>query len=74
MKKTDIAMILLIAVGSITIAFFVTQYFLGDTNEETVKVKVIEKIESNVTAPDSAIFNKDAINPTVEVTIDGTNQ
>lgn len=67
-------MILLIAIGSITIAFFATQYFLGDTNEETVKVKVIEKIESTVTAPDAAIFNENAINPTVEVTIDGANQ
>lgn len=67
-------MILLIAIGSITIAFFVTRYFLGDTSDDTVKVKVIEKIESNVVAPDPLIFNENAINPTVEVIIDGAKQ
>lgn len=67
-------MILLIAIGSVTIAFFVTRSLLGDPKDEIVKVQTIEKINSEVQPIDEKIFNKDAINPAVEVQIDGSNQ
>ena len=69
MKKTDIAMILLIATVSIVVAFFITRSILGDSQSETVKVKTIERIEASVTEPDEQIFNSSAINPAVEVQI-----
>lgn len=69
MKKTDIAMIVLIATVSVMAAFFVTQAVVGNPASETVKVKSIEKIESATIEPDTAIFNKDAINPAVKVQI-----
>jgi hypothetical protein len=74
MKKTDIAMIILIAAGCVLIAFFVTQSILGNPEDEAVKVKTIERITSDVEAPDPKVFNSNAINPTVEVQIDATNQ
>ena len=67
-------MILLIAIGSVTIAFFVTRNLLGDPQDEIVKVQTIEKINSEVQPVDEKIFNKDAINPAVEVQIDGSKQ
>ena len=69
MKKTDIAMIILIAAVSITVAFFVTKAVFGDTATEEVKVKTIETISSEVVPPSDKIFNSNAINPAVEVQI-----
>lgn len=74
MKKTDIAMILLIATVSVVIAFFITKSIFGDSQTETVKVKTIERIEAAVTPPDEALFNSDAINPTVEAQITSGTQ
>lgn len=69
MKKTDIAMIALIAIASVMIAFFVTRAFLGGSATTTVRVKSIESIDATITEPDTAIFNSKAINPAVEVQI-----
>jgi len=72
MKKTDIAMIILIVSVSVMVAFFVAKSILGDVYSGTAKVKIIDKIDSNIVEPDSSIFNKNAINPTVQVKINGT--
>jgi len=75
MKKTDIAMVILIATISVMIAFFVTQSVIGSPSGETVKVKTVEKMSANVTEPDPAIFNENAINPAVKIEInDDTSQ
>lgn len=73
MKKTDIAMIILIASISALVAYFVAKAVLGEPSKETVKVKTIDTISSDVQpGPDPKIFNAQAINPTVEVTIGDT--
>jgi ABC-type cobalt transport system substrate-binding protein len=69
MKKTDIAMIILIATVSVLVAFFVTRAVVGTPSADEEKVKTIEKIDAEITPPDTAIFNSDAINPAVEVQI-----
>lgn len=71
MKKTDIATIILIASVSVLVAYFVAKAVLGDTQNQSVKVKTAERITTNVTEPDSTVFNSNAINPTVEVIIGG---
>lgn len=72
MKKSDIAMIVLIASLSVMVAFFIANSipFLKP-NVKGVKIPTAERITSDVTAPSDQIFNKQAINPTVE-TIIGT--
>lgn len=72
MKKTDIAMIILIASVSVLLAFFVAKSIFGDTYNGNVKVKTIDKIDSSIVAPSPDIFNKNAINPAVQVQITGT--
>lgn len=62
-------MIILIATVSIMIAFFVTRAILGDTVDEPVKVKKIDKIEAGIDDPSEKVFNSNAINPSVEVQI-----
>jgi hypothetical protein len=71
MKKSDIAMIILIASVSILIAYFVAKGLVGDVQNQSVKVKIADPISSSVDQPDSTIFNTNAINPTVEVIIGG---
>lgn len=74
MKRTDIAMIILIASVSILAAFFATNALLGDVSTEEVTVKTIEPIDATVAEPDPAIFNEDAINPAVEVQVGASEQ
>jgi hypothetical protein len=70
MKSTDIAMIILIASISILVAYGLVSAIPGlKLSDEPVKVKVAEEYSANVTEPDSSVFNNDATNPTVDVTI-----
>lgn len=72
MKKTDIAMIILIALLSTMTAYFVANSLAGDMVNEPVKVKTISSISSDVPEPNKDVFNSNAINPTVEVIIGGS--
>lgn len=69
MKKSDIAMIILIASISMLVAYFGSKSILGDVGSQSVKVKTAEKITTEVAKPDESVFNPSAINPTVEVII-----
>lgn len=69
MKKTDLAMLILIATVSVLVAFFVTQAILGEGATEEVNVKTIDRMSTEVVEPDTEIFNDRAINPAVEVQI-----
>lgn len=76
MKKTDIAMIILIATLSVGIAFFVVSSIPGlslssDTSED---VKTIDRYSSTIEEPNKAVFNSNAINPTVDITIGGSSE
>ena len=72
MKKTDIAMLILISSVAIMIAFFVAKSipFL-QPSEDGVKVKTIDEISSQVEQPDETVFYDEAINPTVEIVVGG---
>lgn len=69
MKKSDIALLVLIASISIIVAYFVADGVIGKPSSESKTVKTIQAIDSKVEEPSKDIFNKDAINPTVEVII-----
>lgn len=70
MKKTDIAMIILIASVSMLAAYGALAAIPAlKPSTDATKVKTIEKYTDQVTEPDTAVFNKNAINPTVDVTI-----
>ena len=73
MKKTDIAMIVIIASISVLATFFIAKTIVGDSYTGNTKVKTIEKIDSSIIEPSSDIFNKDAINPAVQVQINETS-
>ena len=68
MKKTDIAMVVLIAGVGVAIGYLVASNisFLK-VPERGMKVQTIREISSDVEKPNPAIFNSNAINPTVDV-------
>ena len=68
MKITDIAMVVLIAGVGVAIGYLVASNisFLK-VPERGMKVQTIREISSDVEKPNPAIFNSNAINPTVEV-------
>ena len=72
MKKTDIAMIILIASVSVLVSFAIANNlaFLKP-HEKGQKVKVAEKIEATVDEPSQQVFKADAINPTIQTVIGG---
>lgn len=74
MKKTDFAMIALIASISVIGAYFATSALFGDMSGDALKVKTIEAITSEITEPDPGVFNENAINPVVEVQVGSAEQ
>jgi len=72
MKKTDIAMIVLIAGVSVLVAFFVAnQIPLLKLDTKGVSVKTTELIKPGVTPPSAETFSGDSINPTVQTLVGG---
>ena len=68
-------MIILIASVSVGVAFAAVSAIPGlKQSDEPVKVKTIDEYATTIKDPDPAVFNKNAINPTVDVTIGGTSQ
>ena len=70
MKKSDLALIILIASVSVMVAYFAVGAIPGlKDSGKPVTVKTADKISPDVAEPDKTVFNKDAINPTVQITI-----
>lgn len=71
MKKSDIAMIVLIASLGVIIAYFVAQSIpaLQYDKDHTEQVVSADAISSELPPVDDRVFHKDAINPTVEIII-----
>jgi hypothetical protein len=72
MKKTDIAMIILIAGVGILVAYFIAVNipFLK-IPEKGVEVQTVDPIRSEISEPSKSVFNAEAINPTVEIVVGG---
>lgn len=72
MKKSDIAMIILIASASVMISFFIVNSLpFFQVQDSGVEVPTIEAISEEVAEPDIDVFNSQAINPTVPTVIGG---
>lgn len=69
MKKSDIAMIILIATIGVIGAFFATRAILGEGATEPVTVKTVERISPELEDVNTDIFNADAINPAVTIEV-----
>lgn len=71
MKRNDIAIIILIAGFSAVLTYVVASTVLANYTQQTTTVKEIIKISPELAKPDPTIFNSNAINPSVQVNIQG---
>lgn len=69
MKKNDIAMIILIVSISLVTSFFIVKTIIGEPQKANVKAEVVDPISAEIVQPQSSIFNKESINPTVVIQI-----
>lgn len=69
MKKSELSVIAVIIIVSITVAYFVGQSVLGGMTQKGVSVQTEARITSDVTEPDASIFYDGAKNPTVQIDI-----
>lgn len=70
MKKSEIAMIVLVASICMMITFFAVRSFFGNITNRERNVPTIEPISDGLEQPSKLIFNTNAINPTVEVYVE----
>jgi hypothetical protein len=73
MKKTDWAMIVMIVIFAGVISYLLANALLPAPNKDPQTVPTAEAITSGVDTPSNKIFNSNAINPTVRITIGGQN-
>ncbi len=64
MKQKDIAIIIIAAFFAGLISFFGSQALFASKPNRTMTAEKVDKITSEFTKPDTAVFNKNAINPT----------
>ena len=69
MKNTDIALIILIAVISVVISYFLGNMILGDPADLTSEMIYVDPISSGLEQPKIEDFNSNMRNPTVEVIV-----
>lgn len=69
MKKSEIALVILIFSIVAFATYLLINTFVGKSSLEPVQVEVAEAIQTTVVEPSEKIFAKDAINPTVKVKI-----
>jgi hypothetical protein len=69
MKKNEIALIILIVSIAAVATYFIVGAFIPTPGKNPVAVEVVDPIQPTVVAPSNTVFNKDAINPTVKISI-----
>ena len=69
MKRSDFALILIVVGVVVLVAYSVANSLFGQVALQPTNVPKAELVSSSLVQPDSAVFNKDAINPAVAITI-----
>ena len=64
--KTELFTAIGAAIAGVLIAFFVTNLFIGEIEDVTIKT-VDGTVSTDLAEPDPEVFNYKALNPTVEV-------
>lgn len=75
MKRNEFALIIIIVSVVIMVTYLIANSFFGQTTLQPVTVPKANLITTAIQQPDPSVFNKDAINPAVTITIgDQANQ
>ncbi len=71
MKKNDMAALIIIVAIAAVFSYFAANAFIGQPQNNPVQVEKMSPVSGSFPAPDSRIFNDQAIDPTVEITGSG---
>lgn len=71
MKQNDIAALIIIVVFTGVIAYFAANAVIGTPQNDPVEIEQVVPINDTFPAPDSRVFNDQAIDPTVKIEGDG---
>lgn len=75
MKRSDIALLILIASISLVVSFLLIKALFGEPQATQTTVEKVEPISADLMKAPEKVFNADAINPTVVIQIgDPSNQ
>lgn len=74
MKKNDVLIILAITVTVGLITYFAANYYFSTAQSQSVKITSVEAVKTDIEKPNSEYFNKEAVNPAVEVYIQNNNE
>lgn len=69
MKKSDIAILVLIVSITLVISFLLVKALFGEPQSQALKAEKVDPIAATIQEPSPSIFNKDALNPTVVIQI-----
>ncbi|MCL2371523.1 hypothetical protein FWC63_02155 [Candidatus Saccharibacteria bacterium] len=73
MKKVDIIVCFALAILSAILAVVISRAAFGDPEDAVAFVEVIDEISAQVHPPDPLVFNRFAIDPTIEICIGDLN-
>jgi hypothetical protein len=68
-KKNELALLILVVSISLIGAYVIGNAVVGAPGGDGTEVEMVDPISAEVAEPDAAIFNRNAINPTVPVRI-----
>lgn len=71
MKQNDIAALVLIVAITAVVAYFGANALIGTPQNDPVEIEKVAPISESFAAPDSRVFNDQALDPTVEIEGDG---
>ncbi len=73
MKKTDLALLIVIVAISLGASYFAGRAVLTQFVQRDTQVEVTDAISSTITPPSENVFNERAINPAVPINIGNSN-
>lgn len=74
MKQKDIFIIIVVSIVAAVFSFIIANSLFGGKKAYKLTAPTVEPINSQFASPSEVYFNKDAINPTKDITIgDSTN-
>lgn len=69
MKKKDLGVIVVVAIVSAVISYFLSSVFISSADDRKQSVEIVEPIASQFVEPDSRYFNQTSVNPTQTIVI-----
>jgi hypothetical protein len=72
MKQKDIFLIVVVVIVSGAVSLVLSNLLFGNTKKHPMKAEIVQPITADFNQPDVHYFNTNSIDPTLNITIGGT--